>query len=252
MVMYVSSDKSVIITTPNPRARLRLFCFPYAGGGPSIYRTWAQNMPREVEICALQLPGRWSRHHEPPFTRMEPLVEAVLRSLEPELDRPFSFFGHSLGGLIAFEVACRLVEAGDKVPLQLLVSARIAPDQPLATRPSVHLPDEQFLQRMAKVYDGIPQEVMGDPELLELMMPVIRADIEVFETYHYQEKPPLPIPIAAFRGADDPVVSEEAVARWKDHTTAEFTVDAFPGKHFFLFTSADQFFSRLKKRMLLP
>src|SRR5215213_1931004 len=109
---------------PNPRARLRLFCFPYAGGGAAIYRLWPQNLPSEVEVCGAHLPGRGTRLREQPFTGLDALVDAAAEAIAPSLDKPFALFGHSMGAMISFELARRLCDQGRPQPTHLFVSGR--------------------------------------------------------------------------------------------------------------------------------
>ena len=213
---------------------LRLFCLPYAGGAASAYRCWADGLPPEVEVCALQLPGRGSRIREAPFRRVEDLVPAIAEGLGPLLDLPFALFGHSMGAVVAFELARELRRRGSPAPVLLAVSGHQAPRRPDVEPPFSHLPDPAFLEEVRKRYDGIPPEVLAEEELLQLLLPVLRADIQVLENYSYAGEPPLDCPLSCFGGEDDRHVSLADLEAWRDETSGRLRVRTFPGGHFFL------------------
>lgn len=214
--------------------RLRLFCFPYAGGSAAVYRGWPNALPPEIEVCAVRLPGREARLAEPSFTRADDLVPAVAEALEPLLDLPYALFGHSMGAVAAFELARELRRRGRALPVKLLLSGARAPERPNPDPPLSHLSDEDFLAEVHRRYDAIPGAVLENPELLQLLLPCLRADFAVFESYSYREEPPLDCPIAAYGGLDDPRVSGDDVTAWSRHTTGPFSVRMFPGDHFFI------------------
>src|SRR5437763_15337105 len=159
---------------PNPRARVRLFCFPYAGGGDSVFRAWQKGLSEAIEVCPVQLPGRGARISEPPFTELSPLVRAAAQALAPHLDKPFAFFGHSMGALICFELARHLRKDGGPQPVHLFVSGRCGPQTPREPFAG-DLPDSEF-QEMLRRYNGTPEEVLENRELMELLLPAVRAD----------------------------------------------------------------------------
>ncbi len=227
-------DAWVTCPSPNPKARLRLFCFPYAGGSASLYRTWAEDLPPDVEVCPVQLPGRESRFREPCYTRLMPLVHTLGEVLWPYLTLPYAFLGHSMGALISFELTRTLRRRGGPLPLHLFLSAHRAPQLPDRQPPIHHLPTPLFLEELRQL-NGIPSEVLENAELMELMLPLLRADFAVAETYEYREDSPLPCPITAFGGLEDDEVNEEEVAGWREQTTSTFTMHMLPGDHFFLF-----------------
>jgi len=214
--------------------RLRLFCLPYAGGAASAYRAWADGLSPEVEVCPVQLPGRGSRFREPPFRRLEDLLPALADGIAPLLDRPFSLFGHSMGAVVAFELARELRRRGAPAPVLLAVSGHQAPPRPEVEPPFSHLPDAAFLEELRRRYDGIPPEVLAEEELLQLLLPVLRADIQVLETYAYAGEPPLDCPLSCFGGEDDPHVSLADLEAWSDETSGRLQVRTFPGGHFFV------------------
>jgi medium-chain acyl-[acyl-carrier-protein] hydrolase len=217
-----------------PDARVRLFCFPYAGGSEAAFRTWQQNLPEAVEVLPIQLPGHGTRIKEPALTKLAPLAQALSQSLRPELDLPFAFFGHSMGGLIAFEVARQLRRDGGSLPVHLFISAKCCPQQvdDLDTRA---ISDEELIQILRR-YEGTPREVLESTELMQLLLPVIRADMELCNTYVYDSEPPLPCPITAFGGLQDHVSGRPCLEGWENYTTGRFTLRMFPAGHFFLQT----------------
>jgi surfactin synthase thioesterase subunit len=224
------------IRCPEPlaTARARLFCFPYAGAGTSAFGGWSAALRPDIEVCLVQLPGREDRFREPPFTRIGPLMAPLVDAITPHLDRPFAFLGHSMGGLIAFELTRALRGMGHVLPFRLCVSARRAPQLPARMPPLRDLTDGSFVEQIRVRYGGIPREVLESPELLALLLPMLRADMELCETYDYQAQPPLACAISVFYGRDDRIVPREEVARWCEQTAAACTVREIPGDHFFL------------------
>lgn len=217
---------------PNPDARLRLFCFPYAGGGASIFRDWTSELGPEIEVCAVQLPGREQRIREPGFTRMEPLIDALETALSSCLDKPFALFGHSMGAIVAYELAARLQTRAFH-PTHLLVSARRAPHVESRREPSHALPDHQFKERL-RMLNGTPEEVFNDSELMQLVLPQLRSDFELNETYVPGSHELLKCPVTAFGGMADPEVEQEEIEAWRHTTRHSFQCKMFRGNHFFL------------------
>ena len=215
----------------NPR--VRLFCLPHAGGGATAYRSWNAELPPFVQICPVQLPGRETRLSEPLYTRMEPLLDAMDRELRPWLDIPYAFFGHSMGALLAFEWARRLRRDGHSMPAWLFLSGRRAPDAPSDTRLLHSLADREFVEELTRLYDGIPPELLGDPALKEVFLPILRADIAVVESYCFREDEPLDCPITVFAGMNDATVSWDQSLAWKRQTRQRFAMQVLPGGHFF-------------------
>ena len=228
-----SADRWILRPRPRPAARLRLLCIPHAGGGASFFRGWADLFPDSVEVCPVQLPGREQRIREAPFDQLEPLVEALTEAVLRRAELPFAVFGHSNGALVGFELARRLRRMGERGPVHLVASGRRAPHAPPRLPLTHALPDEEFLREL-EMLGGIPDQLRGHPELLELVLPVLRADITVHETYEYGDEPPLEIPITGYAGADDQRAPPDTVAEWAFHTTREFSLRNFPGGHFFL------------------
>ncbi len=236
--MMASNAESnwIVRFNPDAQARLRLFCFPFSGGIPAEYRSWANRLPRDIEVCAVHLPGRANRWREPAFTRMQPLVEAVAQGMLPLLNRPFAFWGHSLGTLVAFETARWLRRNRWPGPARLFVAGNDAPDTPREpTR--VHAKSDAELVEWLRKHGGAEEEVLQHTELLAMTLPAVRADFEVFETYAYTPEPPLACPITAFGGERDPLTTRAGLEAWAAHTAGRTDVHWLAGDHFFPRTS---------------
>lgn len=234
-----------------PHAQLRLFCFPYAGGSAAIFRGWAAEFPDEIEVVPIQPPGREGRLSEPPITRMQPFIEAVLTALRDHFERPFALFGHSMGALVCFELARRLRREGLPLPERLFVSGRSAPQLPDPFPHIHHLPPAQFLDELARL-GGTPAEVLANRELMEIFTPLLRADLAVNETYHYEPEAPLACPISAFGGKQDREVPMENIAAWHAQTCADFVKTQFPGDHFFINSARTAVIATIKRQLARP
>ena len=229
---------------PRPGARLRLLLIPHAGGGASAFRGWAEALPPEVEACPVQLPGRENRMGEPPFDRLEPLVEALAGALERRRDLPYAVLGHSNGALIGFELARLARRTGAPGPVHLFASGRRAPHLPSSV-PDIHrLPQDELVAELAAL-GGMPRQVLEHPELLALLVPLLRADMALTETYAHRDEPPLEIPITALTGTADAKVSLAEAEAWARHTRGAFRLHVFPGDHFYLFGSRDRVIATL-------
>jgi medium-chain acyl-[acyl-carrier-protein] hydrolase len=225
---------SILRPRPKPDALVRLFCFPYAGAGASAYRAWQAALPPEIDVCAVQPPGRENRFREPAATSLPELVADAGRALPPLLDKPFAFFGHSLGALVAFELARLLRRREGLLPIQLFVSACRAPQRPDPHPPLHGLPLGDFIREVGDRYDAIPAAVAENEELLQLVMPAVKADFEAFETYRYTEDAPLDCPIAALGGTHDHYATQEEIEDWRSQTRGAFRLRLHSGGHFFL------------------
>ena len=222
---------------PNPKARLRLFSFPFAGGRASTFNSWVDGLPlvirRETEFCSIRLPGHEATRREDLFTQLSPLLEVLAPVLGSYADTPFVFFGHSMGALVSFELARQLRRRQMPGPIHMIVSGHRAPHLP-DPHPAIHqLPDLEFLVKL-RDFGGTPEAVLQNPELMELLLPVLRADFAVCETYAYTPEEPLDCSITAFGGNGDHRVSRQELSAWHLHTTKSFSLQMFPGDHFFL------------------
>lgn len=231
-----SNSRWVTFSRPVPDAKLRLFCFPYAGGSSVTYRAWPLGLPADVEVCAIQLPGHGNRLHEPLFDRLTPLLDDLAPKLIPYLNKPFVFFGHSMGALIAFELTRRLRRDYARMPQHLFISGH----RPALTRDvkkrTFDLPEAEFIQELVRL-NGTPTEVLENPELLEVMIPILRTDFAIAQTYEYVEEPPLECDLTALGGISDVSVTREHLEVWKTHTSANFKLRMFLGDHFYLHTA---------------
>jgi surfactin synthase thioesterase subunit len=204
-------------------------------------------MPDNIELWTVRLPGREQRLSETPFRRMGPLVEALYEAMTTQLSGPYAFYGHSLGALIAFEMARKIQRQGGPGPIRLLVSAHTAPQLGLCRSVLHSLPDKEFVGALRR-FAGTPDEVLENEDLMSIMRVALRADFEVDETYSYEEGQPLNCPISAFGGISDPDVSQGDLAAWKTHTSQQFNLHMMEGDHFFIFRSSD-FLLRLSQEL---
>ena len=228
---------------PSPDARLRLFCFPFAGGGASAYQGWIGKLPEGAELCRIQLPGRENRFVDPAIDDGKVLINALAQELRPFLDVPFAFFGHSMGSMISFELIRLLAREHGPQPLAFFPSGHRGPHMPLRRRHWADLPKPELISELQDI-DGIPQELLEHDELLELLLPTVRADLKLYETYEYEPGDPLSCPITAFGGDGDALVNAEELAGWAQHTSAASEHHILPGGHFYLFDDS-QLLSRL-------
>ncbi|MBE2197923.1 MAG: thioesterase [Anaerolinea sp.] len=217
----------------NKHAKVKLFCFHHAGGRAMLFRDWQTMSRPEIQIIPVELPGRGSRLREDFFVQLQPLVSQLADTLQPFNDKPFAFFGHSMGALISFELARYLRYKNRNMPAHIFISAHRAPHLPQTHEPYYKLPENIFLKKLQEI-SGTPSEVLDNPEFLELLLPIIRADFEICDTYHYHQERPLNCPITVFGGKQDPVVSASLLPQWEIHTANKFEFYAFHGHHFYI------------------
>ena len=229
---------------------MRLFLFPYAGGGPAAFWKWAAKFPNHIEMWIAHYPGRGSRYNEAPVKKLSLLVEGVYQAIHPLLDKPFASFGHSLGGLVAFELTRSLRQKDLPQPIVLFISACGAPQLPDPDPPIHGLPDSEFVKALQEL-NGTRKEIITNPKLMKLLLPALRADFEAAESYQCNSsKQPLECPIVAFGGSDDPHVSREGLAGWVTQTNSRFKSIFFPGDHFYLNAAEDEVVQLIAREMM--
>lgn len=216
-----------------PGPARQLFCFAHAGGGPAFFRPWLAGLAPEVAVRRVLLPGREGRFDEPPFRHIDELAGPLCAALEPYVDQPYALFGHSMGALVAYEVARRFSGPSGSAPACLIVSGRRAPGLAAGRRRVSSLPDDEFVTEVGRL-NGIPAEVLSEPDLLEMILPPLRADFELAETYRPRPGNRLGCPVAAYMSTADPETDYGGVLGWRETTTGEFTVRVFRGDHFYL------------------
>jgi medium-chain acyl-[acyl-carrier-protein] hydrolase len=235
---------------PNPKVRLRLFCFHYAGGSASAYRSWANRLPEWVELLPVQLPGREGRISETPINTVSELVNALRSALKPYLTPyPFALFGHSMGGLIAYELARSLELSGESQPSLLMVSSYPAPQIHLDEYKIAGLPEESFLFELNRRFNTIPDSMRQNQELIDLLMPMLRADFSLTENYRYNPGKPLTCPVMVYGGTDDPEIKESDLTPWELQTTGTFNLRLFRGDHFYFQKSSENLLSDISSQL---
>ena len=239
-----SAAQRWILRRPAPASAHRLFCFCYAGGNAAVFLPWQAALGVNIEVCAIQLPGHGARFGEPFLDSMASAVAAIATAITPLLDRPFSFFGHSLGALLAFEVSHHLRAHALPLPQQLIVSGAQGPHSPRSGR-QIHLLDDAELKCELERYSGTPQAILNNPEFLMMVLPIIRADFRIVNDYVSTVRPPLPVKISVFAGRDDEMVDAEQCDDWFAETTSRGKLHWFDGNHFFINTSTEQVLEQL-------
>jgi medium-chain acyl-[acyl-carrier-protein] hydrolase len=219
--------------SPNPSdsSRYRLCCFPHAGAGASAFGRWAKLGPAGVEFSLLQLPGRETRLREAPLRDLTAITAGVVEHLDTS--EPIVLYGHSFGALVAFETVHRLIELGRPLPAALVVSGRRAPRCTDPESPICDLDDEGFIEAVVERYGGIPAAVRESRELMELLVPALRSDMELTEHYRYSKEFVLPVPILALGGRQDERVGTEELFAWGQETSVGFDGKLMDGGHFF-------------------
>lgn len=209
-----------------------LFCFPHAGGVASYFFPWSRALPEDIEVLAVQYPGRQDRRAEPCVLSIPELADRIHAAIQPRLEEPYAFFGHSMGATLAFEVACRIERDGAAGPAHLFLSGRRAPSR--HRHEQLHRAGTAAFIEEMRALGGTDPRVLADPELLDLVLPTIRADYTAIETYRFDSAPPLSCDITALVGEDDPKAGVDDAAAWAQHTLGRFDLRIFPGGHFYL------------------
>lgn len=229
---------------PRVSPRLRLFCFPYLGGGTWIFRAWPNGLPADIEVWGVQLPGRERRIMDAPIASLAGIAESAVAGLRPLLTGPYAFFGHSMGALVSFEVARRLRL---HPPVKLVVSAHSAPQLAKPReQPRHRLSDAELIDELSRL-GATPAEVLENRELLDLLLPVLRSDFEAVDTYEYTPEPPLACPIVAYGGTEDGDVSTDDVEAWREQTSGTFSSHLFADGHFYVNSSRAELLAQLQR-----
>ncbi|MFI9239250.1 thioesterase II family protein [Streptomyces sp. NPDC053079] len=233
--------------TPRPAARIRLICFPHAGGAASAFRGWAAGLPASVEVTAVQFPGRQDRYDETPPSDMAALVAAITEEIGPLLDRPVAFFGHSMGATVAYEVARALPRELRPALVHLFASARRAPAECRPLAPEFQ--GDEGVLRYVRGLGGTGAALLADPALLDVALPVLRTDFGLIDTYRHQPGAPLMCPVTAIVGSDDTYNTPAEAQAWSHYTTAAFGLHVLPGGHFYTETATEELLEVVTERL---
>jgi medium-chain acyl-[acyl-carrier-protein] hydrolase len=235
----------------NSLARLRLFCFGHAGSAATFFAEWWRQLPADIEVCPVQLPGRWSRWREEPLRDAATVAKTLIRELRGQFAaKPFAFYGHSLGGLLAYETTVRLREQSYPLPRALLVSGRRPPDAPLYREPLHNLSESALISGLATHYEALDPRLLSDLETKQIVLKVLRADLAMFETYRAPAVAPLDLPVLVFSASNDKSAPPGEMLDWhrfSSHRIQHFTLD---GDHFFV-RNNEHFLRMLSERLSL-
>ncbi|MGK5090749.1 alpha/beta fold hydrolase [Deltaproteobacteria bacterium TL4] len=229
---------------PKPKAPIRMFLFNSAGLGAVSFFSMVNALPSHFDIFVAQLPGRENRFSEPPYLHLSNLIDDLGEVIIPLCDRPFLFFGHSMGALISFELTRYLRRRNHVLPLQLLVAAHRAPHLPRGFPPLHNLSEKQLWEEL-RLLGGTPKEVLANAELMQMITPTIRSDFQVCERYRYMNEPILDCRISAFAGKEDARVRPAEIEAWQEHSTKKVNFYVFPGGHFFHKENFESFHEKL-------
>ncbi|MEK3791128.1 alpha/beta fold hydrolase [Paenibacillus sp. FSL R7-0204] len=224
----------------NPQATCRIFCLPYAGGMAEIYYPWLNVLPEEFELVAVQYPGHVPGTGDELYTCLNSLAEEIANEISAFSDKKYIIFGHSMGALIAYEVTKRL--AGKKVrqPEHLFIAARTPPNLPVVA-PMIHKMSDSEIIQIARAFNALPEEVLQNEDILQMIIPTLKADFEMIGTWkHDHNAPPLNVPLCAFTGMFDSLGVPEQMKEWSNYTSNSFRMITMPEKHYFILNPAVQ------------
>ncbi len=249
-MLEINGGKSdlILFPRPNEKAEIRFFCFPFAGGSPYIFRNWLEFLPVWSEVGSIQLPGRGGRLFETPYRRIENLIEDLSEAMMPFIDKPFACFGHSMGALLIFELARFWRINSIKMPEIIFVSGCVAPQVYEKEKPIHKLPDNDLIGELNRL-GGTPQELLENAELMQLVLPALRADFEMLHFYSHKPEPAFNFPIAAFGGDSDKDVDFARLQAWREQTTNDFSMEIFSGDHFFLLSQTLPLLEKINEKL---
>jgi surfactin synthase thioesterase subunit len=222
---------------PSKAAAQRLVCFPHAGGSATFFLPVSAALSPEVDVVAIQYPGRQDRRSERPINNVETLADQLHEVLRGQADVPVTFFGHSMGAIVAFEVVRRL-EADGHSPVRLFASGRRGPSTYRDEK--VHLRDDAGIIAEVRRLNGTASSVLGDDEMMRAALPALRADYGAVETYECSPDTSVMCPITVLVGDSDPKTTIDEANVWAGHTSGSFDIQVFAGGHFFLTERADE------------
>lgn len=239
LIMLENQKKWCITPRINPSAKLRLFCFPYAGGGTTIYSDWADLLPMAIELVCIQPPGRGTHFNTSCINDMELMTSQLASAITPLLDKPFVFFGHSLGSRVAFELAAKLKSLNYNLPNHFIASGSRAPHKRVNKRPIHNLTNKEFIAELKRL-NGTPTVILENQELMEFLMPMLRADFEIAYSHQYEGKQKINCPVSIFGGTEDKDVSLDDLNSWTDLFSQENEIQTFKNGHFFIDSMREQ------------
>lgn len=221
--------------SPTLGTTLRLFCFPYAGGSAAVFRNWQAYFPESISVCPVHFPGRGARFQELAIKEFPELVNAIADAVQARSDVPFAFLGHSLGSLIAFEVIHRLQARRLPLPVHFIASGCIAPSlvEELRRHRLSELQDQDLTDKLRQL-NGTPTEILEHADLLSLLLPIVRADFALYESYRYQVRQPLDCELTVIGGLNDKEVTRNHLVSWCQETLRHFSLYQLPGDHFYI------------------
>jgi len=248
--MTTKFNSWVTCPAPNPAAKIRLFCLPFAGGGASAYRQWSKHFSPEIEVCPIQLPGRENRFSEPAIKNAQQLAQQLANQLQMYANKPFAIYGHSMGALLAFETTRVLQRQGLPMPEVLFLGAHRAAHRPPKRKPMHTLDDNAFIQKL-QTFGGFPDEVLASKELVQFLLPTLRADFSLCDSYVFEaDDAPLECPMSLFAGEFDEEVTPEDMTDWQIHCAQMAQLHRLDGGHFFLRSHLDALVERMRISLL--
>jgi len=244
--MPASPTRWVHYRLPRPDPAIRLFCIPHAGAGASAFVAWRDGFPDWIEVCPVQLPGRENRYGEPLPDDIRTLAAVLAEALKPLLDRPVALFGHSMGAMIAYELAAHWAAEGGPVPRHLFLSGCLPPHRMERLNPPAGEEDAELLD-LLRSYNGMDPALLGAEEFVRFILPVFRQDLRLVDSFaRHPDRPPLSCPVTVCSGIADPIVDPELAAEWETYAGGGFQLRLFDGDHFYLRDGRDELIGHIR------